>query len=181
MSNARGQYGRPSIGADAGSSRPSSSSDASREADERFWKQTHYKPGQRLSQSDPADVRMMPVWMDIYRQVIRERSATEQPPKTVVVPVPTPQPIPVLAQPATPPAPTPESEEDADMPSPWKALFVVGGLVTAGVIGKFLFTEFKFYRLARKIRQPAAPAPRRARPAAKRAAAQPALPRALPA
>lgn len=39
---------------------------------ERFWQETGYKRGQRLSRTDPEDVRMMPVWIRIRQQVAFE-------------------------------------------------------------------------------------------------------------
>lgn len=41
-------------------------------ANERFWRETGYKPGHRLSRTDQEDVRMMPVWTRIRHQVTRE-------------------------------------------------------------------------------------------------------------
>ncbi len=42
------------------------------ETNARFWAQTHYKPGQNLDPSQPADKAMAKVWMDIYRKVKAE-------------------------------------------------------------------------------------------------------------
>src|ERR1700756_2664627 len=38
----------------------------------RFWAQTHYKPTVALSNSNPTDRAMMPVWRDINAKVRRE-------------------------------------------------------------------------------------------------------------
>lgn len=43
-----------------------------READARFWAQTHYKIGQKLDPADPIDRTMVPVWLDIWHKVRRE-------------------------------------------------------------------------------------------------------------
>lgn len=43
-----------------------------KETNARFWAQTHYRPGQKLSQDNPTDRAMMPVWMDIFHKVERE-------------------------------------------------------------------------------------------------------------
>lgn len=37
--------------------------DLNQETDLLFWSQTRYKPGQRLDPHDPADARMIPVWL----------------------------------------------------------------------------------------------------------------------
>ena len=42
------------------------------ETDARFWAQTGYKPGQKLSDVDPKDHAMAPVWMNIYQKVKTE-------------------------------------------------------------------------------------------------------------
>ena len=41
------------------------------ETDTRFWARTGYRPGQRLDPANPTDKVMLPVWMDIFRQVQR--------------------------------------------------------------------------------------------------------------
>lgn len=46
-----------------------------KEADARFWSQTHYKPGQRLDPKDPTDAKMIPLWLDIYGKVKGEYDA----------------------------------------------------------------------------------------------------------
>ncbi len=48
-----------------------------READARFWAQTQYKIGQKLDPKDPADRKMVKVWMDIFAKVQREDRAGE--------------------------------------------------------------------------------------------------------
>ena len=112
------------------------------EANERFWKLTNYKRGRRLSQSDPADVRMMPVWMDVYRQVVRERAGSGQ----VTAPAPSPSSVPVDQRPREQPAPPSEG-----MSGPMKGALIAGGIVVAGLLGKFLYTEVKYYGIARGI------------------------------
>ncbi len=46
-----------------------------RETDARFWAQTGYKPNQRLDPRDPADSKMIPVWLDVYKKVKAEADA----------------------------------------------------------------------------------------------------------
>lgn len=117
------------------------------EANERFWKLTNYKRGHRLSQKDPADVRMMPVWMDVYRQVVREHAGSGQPSQA-----PAPSAVPVDSRsreqsvPREQPAPPSEG-----MSGPMKGALVAGGIVVAGLLGKFLFTEAKYYGIAKRL------------------------------
>ena len=105
------------------------------EANERFWNATNYKRGQRLTQSDPADRRMMPVWMDFYRQVLREHAGEAQPPPS---PTQTPQVAPQM--PPRSDQPPPESAEpgSSDTGSLLTPLLVAGGVVSAGLIGLFM-------------------------------------------
>ena len=112
------------------------------EANERFWKLTNYKRGRRLSQADPADVRMMPVWMDVYRQVVREHTGTGQ----TRAPTPTPSSLPTDPRPREQPAPPSEG-----MSAPMKGALIAGGIVVAGLLGKFLYTEVKYYGIARDV------------------------------
>ena len=119
------------------------------EANERFWKLTGYKRGHRLSQKDPADVRMMPVWMDVYRQVVRERAGSGQP----TAPAPTPRSVPVDPRPRDQPAPReqPAPPSSEGMSAPMKGALIAGGIVVAGLLGKFLYTEVKYYGIARDL------------------------------
>jgi len=107
------------------------------EANDRFWNATNYKRGQRLKQSDPADRRMMPVWMNFYRQVLRERTGaagTAQP-----SPAPTSQvPPQVLSRPDRP-WQKPIEPESSGPGAPLTALVVAGGVVTAGLLGLLAF------------------------------------------
>ena len=122
------------------------------EANERFWKLTNYKRGRRLNQADPADVRMMPVWMDVYRQVVRERAGSGQ-----TTPAPAPSSVPVDSRPREQPAPREQlaPREPAPPPeglsAPMKGALIAGGIVVAGLLGKFLYTEAKYYGIARGI------------------------------
>lgn len=45
------------------------------ETDARFWAQTHYRPGQKLDPSSPADAKMIPIWVNIRAKVQREYDA----------------------------------------------------------------------------------------------------------
>jgi hypothetical protein len=46
-----------------------------KETNVRFWRQTNYKPGQKLDMAIEQDRRMAKVWMDIFHQVQREAEA----------------------------------------------------------------------------------------------------------
>lgn len=76
-------------------------------ADQRFWSSTHYKPGEKLSLSDPRDVEMAKVWMRIFHQVQREAAegtlAASPPTSGPAAPAPPPAPAPT-APPVPPPA-----------------------------------------------------------------------------
>jgi hypothetical protein len=41
-------------------------------ADTRFWSWTGYKPGQKLDPHDPHDAAMIPIWLEIHAEVVRE-------------------------------------------------------------------------------------------------------------
>jgi hypothetical protein len=127
------------------------------EANERFWKLTGYKRGKRLSRSDPADVRMMPVWMDVYRQVANERLGSSGRP--VSAPALPAAPSPVREQPG---AREPVQAESAGMSGPLKGALIAGGVVVAGLLGKFLFTEVKYYGIAKSLERKSK-APRRSK------------------
>jgi hypothetical protein len=45
------------------------------EADQRFWAQVGYKPGQKLDPNDPTDKAMIPIWLDIQTKVKAEDAA----------------------------------------------------------------------------------------------------------
>ena len=45
--------------------------DLNQEADLLFWSETRYKRGQRLDPHDPADQRMVPVWLDARTRIAR--------------------------------------------------------------------------------------------------------------
>jgi hypothetical protein len=46
-----------------------------KETNARFWRQTHYKIGKKLDQSNPQDREMAKIWMAILRQVQHEAAA----------------------------------------------------------------------------------------------------------
>jgi len=72
MQNA--QNGRPS-GQNGQNGQPSSQPSQDvlyREANNRFWAQTNYKPGQKLDMSDPQDRMMAEVWLVHFHDVERE-------------------------------------------------------------------------------------------------------------
>lgn len=110
------------------------------ETNERFWNLTGYKRGQRLSRSDPADVRMMPVWMDIYRQVVRERAALGTGPDQPIV-QPTPPAVRPVPQARPDRQPTGPAAEEPGMSPATKGVLIAGGLLAAGMIGTFLYSR----------------------------------------
>lgn len=120
------------------------------EANERFWNRTGYKRGERLSRSDPADVRMMPVWMDIYREVIREQGGENRPASTSAPSSPT-APFTPSDLPARDSRGNTSPIQESGISGPMKGALIAGGIVAAGLLGKFLFTEAKYYGIAKKI------------------------------
>lgn len=46
-----------------------------KETDARFWAQSGYRIGQKLDPSNPADLKMLPIWMDVYKKVQAEEAA----------------------------------------------------------------------------------------------------------
>lgn len=147
------------------------------EANQRFWDRTHYKRGQRLDPSDPEDRAKMPIWMRIYRDVLREHATGKLvlPPSESVPPItpqprtpplPPTQPAPQPQLPPTQPAPQPpqppltvdrltedEAPPSSDSARSSKGLLVVGGLLVAGVIGKIIYNEMVTNRLMRELEQ----------------------------
>lgn len=51
--------------------------DLNQETDLLFWSETRYKPGQRLDPHDPADARMIPVWLRTRAHVAQTRTPQE--------------------------------------------------------------------------------------------------------
>jgi hypothetical protein len=43
-----------------------------KETNARFWITTSYKPGVSLDPNDPADKQMARLWMDIYKDLVRQ-------------------------------------------------------------------------------------------------------------
>ncbi len=111
------------------------------ETNERFWARTGYKRGHRLERSDPMDRQMMSIWIDTYREVLREYGESQAHP-------PAPGPLPVPAHASLPPP----IEAPADEHHPIRAVLLFGGLAGAAVfIGRFVRNELKFYQLGRRI------------------------------
>ena len=50
-----------------------------RETNERFWRETGYKPGQKLNPRDPADAEMIPRWLSIRYQIAQETNRATEP------------------------------------------------------------------------------------------------------
>jgi hypothetical protein len=46
--------------------------DVTNETNARFWIMTSYKPGIALDPGDPADKRMARIWLDVYRDLVRQ-------------------------------------------------------------------------------------------------------------
>jgi len=105
----------------------------------------------------------MPVWMDIYREVLREYAAgtiTLPGAQEVPPPPPPPPPTPTTPPPPAPPELPPPQPPEALPPTPSSALstpakiaLVAGGVLVLGGLGKFLYTEARWYRVGMKIQR----------------------------
>lgn len=126
----------------------------SREVDNRFWETTGYKPGQRLDPRDPADAKMALIWLDIYRDVLREHAAVTGPlSRKGVVPEPSPAPTKPAPAPAPAPAPvpvfpraepgqlSPETKSDSAITP-----LVICGILVAGVLTLYTGSQVHRYK-----------------------------------